>query len=330
VIFEAALAGQLRGARDRHDPRLLGKEPGKRDLSRRNLLAFRDPAEQVDKRLVGFPSLRRKSREDVAEVGTVEGRVFVDLPREEAPAEGTVRNETDSEFLEGRQHFRFRPSRPQRVFALKRSDRLDGVGTTDRLHAGFREAEVLDLAFLDEVLHRSRHVFDRHVRVDAVLIEHIDRIDPEAPERALGDLLDVLRPAIQANPPRPALGIEFEPELGGDHHLSAERSEGFAHKFFVRERAVDFGGVEEGDAAIDGRPKECDHLLLVCRRAVRKAHSHAAEPDRRDFQVAFSEFAFLHSLLLCLSRDSFRSGEKPCRSRSGTSHRTSAVFRRLR
>src|SRR5512147_719607 len=55
------------------------------------------------------------------------------------------------------------------------------------------------------------------------------------------------------------------------------------------------------------RPKECDHLLLVCRRAVRKAHSHAAEPYRRDFQVAFSEFALLHSLLLCLSRDSFRS-----------------------
>ena len=116
-------------------------------------------------------------------------------------------------------------SRPQRVFALKRSDWLDGMGTTYRLHAGFREAEVLDLAFLDEVLHRSRHVFDRHVRVDAVLIERIDASTPRRPSEPLGDLLDVLRPAIQANPPRPALGIEFEPELGGDHHLSAERSE---------------------------------------------------------------------------------------------------------
>ena len=36
---------------------------------------------------------------------------------------------------------------------------------------GFGQAEVLDLAFLDQLLHRAGHVLDRHVRVDAVLIE---------------------------------------------------------------------------------------------------------------------------------------------------------------
>ena len=56
--------------------------------------------------------------------------------------------------------------------------------------------------------------------------------------------------------------IDFEPELGGDHHLLAEGSEGFADEFFVREWAVDFGGVEEGDAAFDGRPNQRDPLLL--------------------------------------------------------------------
>ena len=91
-------------------------------------------------------------------------------------------------------------SRPQRVFALERGDRLDGVGATDRLHARFGEAEVLDLASLNQILHRSRHVFDRHVRVDAVLIEQVDGVDLEPLERALGDLLDVLRPAVQAGP----------------------------------------------------------------------------------------------------------------------------------
>ena len=56
-------------------------------------------------------------------------------------------------------------------------------------------------------------------------------------------------------PGAPAIrfGLELEPELGGDHHLLAEGSEGFAHEFFVRERAIDFGGVEERDAAFDGR-----------------------------------------------------------------------------
>ena len=57
--------------------------------------------------------------------------------------------------------------------------------------------------------------------------------------------------------------IELEPELGGDDHLLAEGSERLAHQLLVRERAVDLGGVEERDAAFDGRPEERDHLLLV-------------------------------------------------------------------
>ena len=67
----------------------------------------------------------------------------------------------------------------------------------DRLHAGFRQAEVLDLAFLDQILHRARDILDRHVRVDAVLIEQIDHVGLEPLQRGLGDLLDVLRPAVQ-------------------------------------------------------------------------------------------------------------------------------------
>jgi hypothetical protein len=37
----------LRGARDRHNPRLLRQQPGQRDLSRGRLLAFGDAAEQI-------------------------------------------------------------------------------------------------------------------------------------------------------------------------------------------------------------------------------------------------------------------------------------------
>jgi hypothetical protein len=120
------------------------------------------------------------------------------------------------------------------------------------LYACFGQAEVPDLTFLNQVLHRPRHVLDRHVRVDTVLVEQIDGIDPESLERGLGNHLDVLWPTVQADPLRPAVGIEPESELGGDHHLALERSEGFAHEFFVRERAVDFSGVEKGDTALDG------------------------------------------------------------------------------
>ncbi len=89
--------------------------------------------------------------------------------------------------------------------------------------------------------------------------------DLEPLERALDGLLDVLRPAVQARRPSSAgsMSVEVEPEFGGDHHLLAEGGEGFAHQFFVRERTIDFGGVEEGDAAFNGRPNQRDHLLLV-------------------------------------------------------------------
>ena len=92
----------------------------------------------------------------------------------------------------------------------------------------------------------------------------------------------------------PVSGSNVEPELGGDHHLLAEGRQRFAHEFFVGERAVDFGGVEERDAEFDGRPDQGDHLLLVFGRTVAEAHSHAAEPDGRNFQVALSKFALLH------------------------------------
>ena len=101
-----------------------------------------------------------------------------------------------------------------------------------------------------------------------MLIVEIDGIDPEPLERSLGDLLDVLRPAIEPTHRGLPSGSQVEAELGGDDHLPAERSERFAHEFFVDERSVDFGGVEERDAAFDGGTDTADHFLLVFGRAV--------------------------------------------------------------
>ena len=62
--------------------------------------AFRDDAEQIDHRLIGFPSLRSKAREAGAEVrAAVEGHVFIDLAPEKAFAQRAVGDKTDSELL---------------------------------------------------------------------------------------------------------------------------------------------------------------------------------------------------------------------------------------
>ena len=42
-------------------------------------------------------------------------------------------------------------------------------------------------------------------------------------------------------------------------------------------------------------PSTLNHLQPVTRRAVTEAHAHAAQPDGRDFQMAFSKLALLHN-----------------------------------
>src|SRR5207253_7130927 len=113
------------------------------------------------------------------------------------------------------------------------------------------------LSFLDQVLDRSSHLFDWHVRVDAVLIEEIDGVDLESLERALGGRLYVLWPADEAQPL--PVGTKLPLKLGAYHHLPTEGHKRFAHELFVYERAVCLGCVEEGDAEVHGLADERDH-----------------------------------------------------------------------
>jgi hypothetical protein len=256
-----------------------------------------DLGQQIDQRLIRLPVLRREARDRVAEVGAVERGRLVDLPREEPLAERAEGHEADPELLEGRKDLRLRLSPPQRIFALERGDRLDGVCATDGLYARLGQPEVFDLAFPDQVPHRPRHVLDRHVRVHAVLVVEVDRLDPEPLQRAFRHPPDVLGPAVEAAwfP----VGTELEPELRGDHHLLPEWLEGFTDELLVRERTVDLGGIEERHAALDRCPDQRDPLLPVRCRTIAEAQAHAAEPDRRHFQAAASQSALLHCSSNC-------------------------------
>ena len=52
----------------------------------------------------------------------------------------------------------------------------------------FRETEVQHLALSDQLLDRAGDVLDRHVRIDAMLVEQIDAVGAETLERCLDDL----------------------------------------------------------------------------------------------------------------------------------------------
>jgi hypothetical protein len=130
---------------------------------------------------------------------------------------------------------------------------LDSVCPANRVYACLRKAEVLDLACLNQFPHSSGDILDWDVRIDTMLVVKIDCIDPKPLERALSGLFDVFGPAIQTCRSRAMIAAtQIETELGGDHYFAMEGSEGFADKLFVRERAVNFGGIEECDAEFHG------------------------------------------------------------------------------
>ncbi len=127
------------------------------------------------------------------------------------------------------------------------------------------------------------------------------RLHAQALERCFGHALDLLRPAVWTHRRARALdGIMFPPKLGGDDHLPAKWLQCFTHQLLVGERPVHFRRVEKGDPALDRRAQEGDHLLFVG-RPVAIAHAHAAQPESRDFQPAFSKFSGLHSQIPFIS-----------------------------
>src|ERR1700756_3346263 len=191
---------QLRCAGDWNNPWLLRKQPGQRDLRRRSLLLLREGTDQVNQSLVRFTILRAEPWNGVTKVRTIELRLRVDLPCQEALSQRAERNEPDPKFFQRGHHCLFRLSPEQRVLALQRGDGLNRVGAADGLRARFREAEVFYFALLNQFLHCSRHLFDRHIQVDTVLIEQIDRIHLQSPERCLSHLPDVFWPAVQSAP----------------------------------------------------------------------------------------------------------------------------------
>jgi len=147
------------------------------------------------------------------------------------------------------------------------------------------------LALLNQILHRSRHIFDRHVGINAVLIEEVNVIRPEALERSLGNGLDLLRLAVQADD---LAALNLETKLARDQNLMTHWCQGFADQFFIGMRSIGFSRIKERDAAVHTGANCVDAILLAGCRAQAKAQPHAAHTEGRYFQLA--QFAFLHIL----------------------------------
>ena len=99
----------------------------------------------------------------------------------------------------------------QRVLALQGGEGVHGVIAADGAHARLRQAEVADLAGVDEFGDGAGGVLDRDLRVDAVLVEQVDGVDAEPAQRPVDGAADVVGLAGQTG--LAALDVDSEAEL---------------------------------------------------------------------------------------------------------------------
>jgi hypothetical protein len=90
------------------------------------------------------------------------------------------------------------------------------MSTANRRSSRLRQTQMSDFPLLNQIFHCSGDILDRHFGIDAVLIEQVDAIGPQAPKRGFRHLLDMLRTAVQ--PLDLTLWFNVESELGGDDH----------------------------------------------------------------------------------------------------------------
>lgn len=170
------------------------------------------------------------------------------------------------------------------------------MGLADRVRTRLAQPESPYLPRDDQLLNRPGHVLDGDVRVHPVLIQQVDVVRPQPLERLVHDLLDLLRPAIQAFAQFAVLDVE--PELGADQDVLPHGGQGLADQLFVGVRAVNLGRVEERHSQFHRPAKQPDHGLLVRNEAAVVVHPHAAESQARYFQAVLpgSERAAVHPL----------------------------------
>src|SRR5256885_4243247 len=94
-----------------------------------------------------------------------------------------------------------------------------------------------------------------------------------------------------------ALGIEGESELGRDDDAvpgAFQLVERPRKELLVREWSISFRGIEERHPELYGRVDRGDRRSVVAfvRGAIRVAHSHQAEPERRNSEALRAECFF--------------------------------------
>jgi hypothetical protein len=172
---------------------------------------------------------------------------------------------------------------------------------------------------------RTNRDFDGNAGVDAVLVIEIDAIQVESLQASLTGCSHIRWIATDLPLPiriaKSELGCQFHPlshsflqslrpkkpkfknkqtnkkiKIIKKKKWKKKKIWDLSEKDFVGEGAVDIGGVEEGDAGVDGMTDESDHVLFGLGRTIDAAgHAHAAEALCRHLQSLRTQLYPPHS-----------------------------------
>ena len=291
----------LGGSGDGNDPRRFRQEPGERDLGRGRVPGRGQAFQDLDQGEIVVQGLRLEPGLDAAKIAWRHILDRGDGAGQETLAQRGIGHKPDAQFRAGVQKaVGLDLARPQRIFVLKRRDRLDRVRAPQRGGGGFAHAEMLHLALGDQVLDGPGHLLDRNLGVHAVLIEEIKGFNTQTLERSLAHPADPGGAGIRAVHGA-GIGINVKAELGGDDHLVLERRHRRAHNLFIDPGAVDFGGVKKGHAIVERGADQGDARRLVQSVGIAETDAHAAEAEGGDFQAGAAEFAGFHSVTSLMS-----------------------------
>jgi hypothetical protein len=168
---------------------------------------------------------------------------------------------------------------------------MDGVGPAERCRGGLAEPERPDLALLAEPRHGADRLLDRDLRIHAMLVVEVDRVDTEALEAGLAGAPDVRRASVDEVPG--AVRAPDLPELGREHDTLPPAGQRVAKELLVVPPPVHVGGIQEVEAQVERAVDHRDRHGVVA-LPVGARHRHAAEPESRHPQRAVAEQPVVH------------------------------------
>ena len=174
-------------------------------------------------------------------------------------------------------------------------DRGDGEALVHQSGGEVGDADVADLALGLEVFHSPHRFVPGSVEVGPVDEVDVDVVGAEGLEAEVALGLDGLGASV-ADEGVGVVGLGDDAGLGNDDDVVPVALEGVAHEGFGGAEAVGDGGVEEGDAEVEGAADGGGGQVVVDGAVAGAAHGPAAEAESGNLGAGVAELAVLHGV----------------------------------